>query len=401
MLNLLDNAYIFYRASKATLSQLIFRFCAMCWPIEKNKVVFCSTEGMGGYGDNPKAIAEYLHENYPHVKLVWLVNDINKEFPQYIRKVSNTILNRAREYSTAKIWVDSHRKPYGTYKRKGQYYLQTWHGPIGFKPIGAKRGVHMPRIGEIVSRADSDMIDCFISNSAWCTNNVRESLYYSGPIEKMGSPRCDVLFHDRNLYKYKICEKYGIAHENKMLIYAPTFRGGSQSRNRVVEKEDLVVDFHNILNALQKKTNDSWVVILRMHPQAADRLGDYAIGNQDVKIVDASKYPDVYELLAASDALLTDYSSLAFDAGYIGIPVFLYADNLTDIMEHRGGLLFDIRNLPFPFADTEKQLCENILSFNKGIYKRKLDIMNRNLEVLEDGKASQRAVQWIMERMEK
>jgi len=396
-----ERLYVFYRQIKAAWAYFTAWVMAVRYPIQANKVVFCSTEGMGGYGDNPKAIAEYLHAHHPKLELVWLVNDMTKKFPPYIRKAPNTVISRSYEYATAKIWVDCHRKPYGTRKRKGQYYLQTWHGPIGFKPIGARRGKKLPKMAELVSRADSKLIDAFISNSEWNTQNVLSSLYYDGPMVKWGSPRCDIFFDQerRQEVRQGIYARYHIPLETKVLLYAPTFRAGSQRTRRIVDVEQASLNFDRVLDALEAKTGGQWLLMLRLHPQAAARFQAYPdIECATSRYVDVSQYPDTYEILASVDLALTDYSSLAFDASYARLPVLLYADDLQEMKSDRGGLLWEMEDLPYPFAATEKQLIQNIASFDMRAYIKDLDEFFVAVGLLEDGQASKRAAQWIEEK---
>ena len=53
------------------------------------------------------------------------------------------------------------------------------------------------------------------------------------------------------------------------------------------------------------------------------------------------------ETLGAADFLLTDYSDLAFDAAFMGLPAFFYVYDLKDYIGERGNLLFDLDELPF------------------------------------------------------
>ncbi len=395
--SLLTEAYILYRRAKASAGRIVFHYEALRHPIQKNKIVFCSTEGMGGYGDNPKAIAEYLHVHHPELDLVWLLNDMTKEFPSYIRKAPNTLMSRAYEYSTAKVWIDCHRKPYGTVKRKGQYYMQTWHGTLGVKPVGADRGGKMPKIGELVSRADSEMIDVWLSNSDWYDVVVRRGLYYKGEIMRTGSPRCDILFHAREKWKSKIREIYHIPMEAGILLFAPTFRAGSQERKRTVESEQVTLDFQKILSALQQPTGKTWYLMLRLHPQVAAHMESFPIHMQDTShVVDASQYRDAYELLAAVDAMMTDYSSLGFDASFIDMPVFLYADDLDTYQSDRNRLYFDLRRLPYPFADSEAALIANIRSFDRTAYRSKVHTFLESLGTRETGEACKHAAERII-----
>ena len=82
--------------------------------------------------------------------------------------------NRAYHLSTSKIWIDNARK-IGDKKEKGQFYIQTWHGPVGFKPVGRLRGELFSKIGELVSVADAKNINVLLSNSDWCTDKWERS----------------------------------------------------------------------------------------------------------------------------------------------------------------------------------------------------------------------------------
>ena len=114
--------------------------------INTKKVVFTAFEGDGGYCCNPRYIAEELLKKKDKFEIVWLVNNMEKQFPNNIKKVENTFFNRTYHLATAKVWVDNSRKAYGTIKRKKQLYIQTWHSGLGFKPIGKLRGKLFPRI---------------------------------------------------------------------------------------------------------------------------------------------------------------------------------------------------------------------------------------------------------------
>ena len=146
-----EKSYIRKRKVKAVLSKILYCIFGIL-PIQKNKIVFSAFEG-AGFCCNPKYIAEEFirreHIYGEKYELVWLVNDLEKEFPPEIIKKKNNLINRAHQLSTAKVWVDNARKNYGTRKRKAQFYVLTWHGMIGFKPVGRMRGNLFSRMAEI------------------------------------------------------------------------------------------------------------------------------------------------------------------------------------------------------------------------------------------------------------
>ena len=109
-------------------------FMAGCWvvslilPVDKKKVVFCSYYGRG-YSDNPKAIAEAMLASKMDAKLVWLVKNEKEAatLPVGIKACPYDSPKRIWALATARVWVDNSRK-YERFKKKNQYYLQTWHG---------------------------------------------------------------------------------------------------------------------------------------------------------------------------------------------------------------------------------------------------------------------------------
>ena len=159
--------------------------CRM-FPIKKNRIVVCTFEGKSGFGCNPKYIVEELHKRNENYEFVWLVNDTKKTFPGYIKKVPNTLWSRAYWLATSKIWIDNYRKPFGTIKRKNQYYFQTWHGTIGFKSTGLLRKEAFSKVAYLVSKNDSDMIDYVIIDSKWCEVMDPKALVYDGAFLKTG-----------------------------------------------------------------------------------------------------------------------------------------------------------------------------------------------------------------------
>ena len=140
-----ENLYIVWRKLKAAGNKLCFVACRI-FPIRNNRISICTFEGKGGFGCNPKYIAEELHQRNPNYEFIWFVNDLSKEFPPYIKKVPNTLWSRAFWLSTSRIWIDNYRKPYSTCKSRKQYYVDTWHGTNGFKSIGLWRSRKFSKI---------------------------------------------------------------------------------------------------------------------------------------------------------------------------------------------------------------------------------------------------------------
>ncbi len=403
-----EKNYIRYRKLKAFGNKICFVICRI-FPIKKNRFSVCAFEGKGGFGCNPKYIVEELHKRNDAYEFIWFVNDMHKEFPAYIKKVPNTLWNRAYWLSTSKIWIDNYRKPYGTCKRKGQYYVNTWHGSVGFKSIGLWRGEAFSKIAYLVSRNDSEMIDQVIVDSKWCEDVFPKGLVYEGDFLRLGAPRCDALYGDRSKYREAFRKKHDLSSDTKVVMFAPTFREGSVNGKRTVFSEVWTLDFQRLLTSLEKRFGGNWYLCLRMHPQLASNIREYKNEGFKERLIDASMEADMYEILVAMDAFVTDYSSAAMDASYTHMPVFIYADDIEKYVDDRGSMLWNLSGdsrkpvsnnkemtpdinviLPYPIAQNNDEMEKNILEFNEEQYLSRMRQFEREVELVFDGRASAR-----------
>lgn len=387
-----EDRYIRRRLRQARKQAREFYYCRK-YPINPKKIVFTTIEGTTGFSCNPKYIALELLRRRQDLDLVWLVDDMSKEFPPGIRKVKNTLKNRAYELSTAAVWVDNSRKQLECRKRHGQFYLQTWHASLHIKPTGLDRGNSFSKIANLVSRHDSKMIDILITNSPWMEKHVPKSIVYSGETYRTGSPRVDILINGCGECRANFRARHGLSEKTKLMLYAPTFRSGSQGTKRSVDKQDDMPDFAKVREILTRKFSGEWAIVLRLHPQLTARHIEAGISSdKNDFVIDASKDDDMSEVLGACDMLLTDYSAMSFDAAYMHMPVFLYVKDLQEYIGERGSLMWKLDDLPFGKAESDDELYHVIEKFDKDIYEKKVSDFLSRLEIMEDGRASERVV---------
>ncbi len=399
-----EQSYIRKRIWKARFQSIPFYLCRV-FPVRRKKIVFCCIEGTTGYSCNPKYIAEELMRRNKGYELVWLVNDMSKKFPGAIHVIHNTIWKRAYHLATAHFWIDNSRKQLEVRKRQGQVYIQTWHAKLGFKPTCLDRGASFSKIAYLVSKHDSDMIDYVLSNSRWYDDTLPTGMLYNGAVLRTGSPRCDVLINERGQMRKQLNTIYGLPDDAKILMYAPTFRGGSQETNRSIQVNQGFPDYERLIRSLEGRFGGKWYVFLRLHPQLVARNMDQGFGegkaeeeDPDIlgrRVVDVSRVDDMYEVLAGCDGFMTDYSSAAFDAAVMRVPVFLYAEDYGEYEKERGKLLWNLREMPFPLAVNEEELETRIEEFDEEEYLRKLEQMFMQAEVVEDGCGAAKVVDVI------
>lgn len=406
----LKKIYIAFSFSKmGKIMPFIYMICCLpyavlcvlfrIFPINKNKIVFTCYFG-NDYGDNPKYIAEKIISNNLFEDMVWLVSNKNmlheNNLPEKIRPVLYHSWLAIYELSTAQIWVDNARKPIYIRKRKNQIYIQSWHASVSFKKVEADCSDALSPQYISSAKHDSKMCDAIVAGSGHHSNIYKTAFWYNGEILNCGSPRNDILFNQKcedinkktdimlKIFKNKIDSKV------HLVLYAPTFRkdGGLEIYN---------LDYHKCQLTLKNKFGGEWIFLVRLHPNIAAISAGLHINTND--IYDVSKYPDMQELLCVSDVLITDYSSSSFDYLTTKRPCFLYTPDYDEYMKDRG-LYFCLDDLPFPRANDNDELFEQINHFDVNEYRAGVESFTKEIQVYNSGHAASDVVDWIKKKLE-
>ncbi len=360
-------------------------------PVQKNKVVFTSFYGRGA-SDNPKAIVDELAKRPEQLDIVWLAKDTaHAGVPEGVRVVQYDTPAAIREMSTAKVWVDNCRKG-ARNKKKGQYYMQTWHG-FALKRIerDVADKLNTPENAAYAEYAkrDSAQIDAIISNSTFMTKIYQESFWYHGPVLEYGSPRNDLLVHPSADARKTIAKALHLPEDCRYIMYAPTFRA-----DHSLDAYNL--DYHAACHACEQRFGGKWIMLVRLHPGVMQLAKDLKFDNQVT--FDATAFDDMQLLLSACDAVITDYSSLMFDFALTRRPCFQFATDIDAYKTDRN-FYFPIDETPFPLAKSNAEMVQHILDFDDAAYQKDWDAFYQKMGFCEDGQATQRCVQWILDKV--
>lgn len=328
------------RASEPLLRAAMRAFHAL-EGVEKNKIYFSGFSG-SMYNDSPKYICEALHEIYPQGKFVFRLNKrgmAQEDIPPYVIRVKQHSLSALRQMATAKVIVkNACFKPY-MIKFPDQYYAQTWHGDRGLKRI------LLDAHPELHKRFhDGEYMDLALSGSDFGRDVCfRRAMAYCGEILDVGVPKNDILLHPPKDACEKTRAKLGIGAEERVLLYAPTFRnkttGSRQSANFSLKR---------LREALEKAHGCKWRILVRGHVLNTGVNSDEGM--------DVSHYPDVSELLLISDMLITDYSSIAYDFALLNRPIIHYHADRTEYTAESREFAYDPETLPLAIAHSEDEL---------------------------------------------
>lgn len=361
------------------------------YPIQKNKVFFYCYEGKG-YCCSCKYIAEkLLTEHYP-VQLVWALASIEDkdDIPKPIKAVITNTEEYFRELYTSSVIVGNNGIDPWIYKREGQYCINTWHGYGPFKKVNAALPKNDGKSMKDYFACYFSYFDLFITASKFYTQVYRESFCYEGEVLECGAPRNDIFFTD-NHAKESICNAYSISFDKKILLYAPTFR-----YDNAAAFDKYSIDMNIVLDAMKKRFGEDYVLLYRFHHQlykSKERINYFENG------IDVTLYPDIQELLAASDIVITDYSSLMWDFSLQRKPVFLYQSDAKEYEDNRG-FYAPVSEWPYPQAHTQDELIEVIEHFDEEKYIQELNLFLEKYGSCDDGHASERVVKRIMDVVE-
>jgi len=340
-------------------------------PAGENRIVFLGQMGRDVWecSGNPYYLCRYLDEQTPEAyELNWVVRDPSR-YADYlgerVRLLKHGSLSSLRILLTARVVVTN-----GSYVpwfpfRKDQYVINTWHGGGAYKRNeNARPGADAATARR--ARHVSEHTRLFISTCRMASEKIMRGTYgYEGRILECGMPRNDRLVRygmaasslragdgdqlDEDAIAPireaadKVRRYFGIPEGERILLYAPTYRPAPAG--------DLVPDLKRIRDLLEQEGR-RWHVLIRSHHY--QRLSGEVISSAGY---DASGYPDMQELLAATDLLITDYSSAIWDYSFLYRPCLLYVPDL-DSYRQDPGFYVDIDEWPYPWARTQEELEE-------------------------------------------
>ena len=371
----------------------IFSLIIRCFTRVHKGRMMCWAYTFKQYSCNPRYLTEYLLENNPEFEIFWVFkgNVDTSGVDKRIKCVRYKSLRYFLLVNTAEFLITNARTdPYRIYwhKRKGQKYVMLWHGGVALKRIEKDAESQLSYSYLKKAKIDSKVCDLMVSGCRFQTSLLKEKFWYDGEILEKGIPRNDVFF-DKARHpemRERICRKYGISPDSRIVLYAPTFR-----RDKSIEPYK--INWSRLVPELRKIYGTEKVsVLLRLHPNLIGKADASSLVN-DESVIDVTRYHDMQELLCVSDLLITDYSSSMFDITMLKKPCMLYA---TDIEKYNRGYYFDFAELPFPLARNEEELIGNIRTFDSAAYEEAVEsFFEKHIGLCEDGNASKAIAGWL------
>ncbi|MET7456208.1 bifunctional glycosyltransferase family 2 protein/CDP-glycerol:glycerophosphate glycerophosphotransferase [Streptomyces sp. NPDC005574] len=319
------------RSVRRTVLRLHYRL-QLRLPLRADRAVFAAYRGRG-HGCGPGALEQAFRTHAPQVRTAWIAR------PEHHHTIPPG--PRRLRPGTAAYWTALARSKYlvnnvdfdrGVVKRPGQVFVQTQHG-TPLKHMGLDLQEHP------AAARDTDFAELLRGVDQWdyvVTANRHSTLtwerVYPGGYSTLeyGSPRNDVFQRATSADVTRLRASLGIPAGSVAILYAPTYRDYRRSMRTALDLERLL-----------RRLGPRFVVLARAH----HRYGAPLVDRPGGRLIDVTGHPSVESLCLASDALVTDYSSIMFDYANLDRPIVIHADD-WEAYEAARGTYFDLRSFP-------------------------------------------------------
>lgn len=194
-------------------------------------------------------------------------------------------------------------------------FIQVWHAMGAFKTVGFSRlgkpGGPSPR-----SLSHKNYTDTIVSSESIRKDYAEAFGISIDKVHALGVPRTDVFFDEnyKSQIRAELYLKYPQLEGKKVILFAPTFRGNGV---KTAHYDYSWLSFSKI----EKELGSDYFFISKMHPFVKNKP-DISLDNSF--FLDLSNEREINDLLFITDVLITDYSSVIFEASLLNIRTIFF-----------------------------------------------------------------------------
>ena len=354
-------------------------------PIQQDKVIFFETSS-AVVSNSFTELFNMLVRNYEldihcHFQLIGKV----KKWEEFARQ-----LDFVKDAATAKyIIANDSSDLFGQMKkRKGQHFLNTWHGCGAFKRFGLGTAGKIFGDSEKVIRKyplhpDYDILTTSSPEVEWAYVQSIGADDHPESVKGIGVSRSDVFYQDAFIKQafVNFYSKVPQAKGKKVILYAPTFRG----RVRAGTTPNMLN-----LSMFYENFHEDYVLVYKYHPYSKDlphiepAYRDFAFDLTNMEID---------TLLCVADICISDYSSLIFEYSLFERPLISFVYDLDNYFDWRGFYYSFEEYAPGPICYTNNEMVDYILHVDERFDKEKVHAFREKFMSACDGHATERIIE--------
>jgi CDP-glycerol glycerophosphotransferase len=342
-------------------------------------VLLDSFVGRGGW-HACAAVAQALGRARPDLELVWSTRDESLPVPPGVTPSLRLSEDWYRRLGGAAHVVANGTLPRWFEKAPGQRVVQLWTGTPVLRFGHALLEAEGRESDVRALDADVAQWDVLCTGGPEATAWLREATGWAGPVHEVGHPALDTwVREDRAERRAEARRRLGLGDE-PVLLYAPTTRRAVRAHTR--REKIALLDPPALVSAVPGLT-----VLMRGHPNTANQQ----VLDAGPGVVDVTHHPELADLLAAADAVVTDYSTLLVDVLASATPVALLVPDREDF-EDLGFFPDLFTEPPGPVVTSTEELVPWLTGGLETRYPGREKLRERLLP-LDDGHAAERIVE--------
>ena len=237
-------------------------------------------------------------------------------------------------------------------KKEGQMYINIWHG-TPLKKLGlAKNAKGKHKNG--IQQSNFIDADYLLYPNDYTKKHMLESYKVAdlmpGKVLKLGYPRTGGMLEAAQSDQTEL-RKMLAPNGEHIYAYMPTWKD-------YLKVDQVVAESKELLDYLDANLREDQILYVNLHHRVSDSL-DYS---QFKRIRQFPPTVDSYKLLALTDALITDYSSVFYDYLALRRQIVLYCADY-ELYRKKRGTYMDLMELPFDKAITPEEV---LAAINRG-----------------------------------
>lgn len=371
-------------------------------PLDEKAVLYEAFYGRGMLC-NPNGLfhAFMKRSDFNEYKHIWVIDDFesNAAIMEEYKDMDNVffVAFLSDEYfvylASVKYLINNVMFPAYYVKRPGQVYINTWHG-IPLKTLGYDQVDGNSAVGNTIRNflnADYLISPCEYHTDVY-KNAFKLDGIYAGKIIEEGQPRNDLTIYANRDDILARMKRNGVKvdADKKIILYAPTWKGQNYSKPNVNPEE-----YYHFIEYIESRVNlEEYQVLVKPHQVVYQYMKEETANTE--RFIPAEL--DANEILAVTDVLISDYSSIYFDFMVCNKPILFYIPDVESYENYRG-LYLGIDQLPGPvttkLSEIGDWLCDLDHVWEK--YQDKFEKAKKKFISLDDGHSADRILEVILD----
>lgn len=294
----------------------------------KTKELWFISDRVNKADDNGEHFFKYMVENHPEKNIYFVLTSDSPDYER-LSKIGKVIDPNSNKYKLlfhrADYVVSSHAENYifNPLGAGGKYIQDQYQ----FKYIFLQHGIIKDDLSSWLN-VNTKKMDMFVTSCSKEYESLLECKYYFGPevVKLTGLPRYDALLEKQKKYKEKNTIMLSLTWRNSLASVIDKTTG-KRLYNEDFKNSDYFKFLYNVmtdtkLHKVMKEKN--YKIRFIPHPNVLCQLQDFP-HNEFVEIEENNI--NYQKEFCENKLLITDYSSVFFDFGYLNKPVIYYQED--------------------------------------------------------------------------